>query len=226
MSEHQMSSMDFNFALNQQLGDQFSSDGWSGVAPKFYKSDVSNIIKCIEINKSYDKDGFTCLLSVYSNFKFSNAPKGKIMHTYTQIFLVGLSPTEVTNTSYDWPLTDDSESNHQQFNLLWETITSKGAEFFNRFNEFPEPFLHLKPGDFEKGGVRLFDQYEVYSQIDFINFLKEIHWSLGQKETALDFSELAIKQFYKNTQGKSIMQDKAYRSTIEEYLRFLKLPTR
>jgi|GEM_PF-5760134 len=224
MADNMMSSMDFNFELNQQLGERFSDEGWSGIGPKFYKNDVPNIIKCIEIHKSYDKNGFTCMLSVYSNFKFPNAPKGKIMHTYTQIFLVGLSPTEVSNTSYDWPLTDDSEFNRQQFNLLWETITSKGVDFFNRFNDFPEPFLHLKPADFEKGSVKLFNQYEVYSQIHFMNFLKEIHWSLGNKETAQTFSDLALKQFHQNTQGKPILLDKAYKKTMQEYIRFLEIP--
>ena len=214
----------FNTEVNKHLKDKFKSKKWSGVCPKFYKNDIPNLIKCIEIRKLIKQDGFYCFLSVYSNFNNSNSPKGKMMYTNKQIFLVTLTPDKVTDSSYVWPLKDDKDFNTHQINLLWEAILRHGEHFFTSFNNFPNPFLDIKPIDFNKGKVKLFSKYEVFSQVNYMNFLKEIHVSLNQIETATTFSNLAIKSYYKNLEGKNIIHNKTYKKAFEEYLRFLEMP--
>ncbi|MCK0159434.1 hypothetical protein [Allomuricauda sp. F6463D] len=216
--------INFNFEVNNYLKNKFNKEKWSGASPKFYKNDVPNLIKCIKIEKAYKHASFSCFLSVYSNFSSSIAPKRNIMDTNNQVFLVGLTPNEVTDKSYHWQLTDDKDFNNQQFNILWESIAGNGNIFFNRFNNFPEPFLNIKPEDFNKGEVKLFNTYEVFNQVNYMNFLKEIHLSLNQIEIATSFSTLAIERFHKNLKGKSIAHNKAYKSQFKKYLKSLEMP--
>lgn len=216
--------INFNTEVNKLLKDKFKSEKWSGVSPTFYKNDIPNLIKCIEIRKLHKQDGFYCFLSVYSNFNYSNAPKGKLMHTNKQIFLVTVTSDNVTDSSFVWPLKDDKEFNVRQIDLLWEAISSHANDFFSRFDNFPEPFLAIEPLDFSRGSVKLFNEFEVYSQVNYMNFLKEMHVSLNQIEMASAFSNLALENFHKSLEGKKISQNKAYKKTIQEYLRFLEMP--
>lgn len=214
----------FNTEVNNHLKDTLKSEKWSGTTPVFYKNDVPNLIKCIEVRRSLKQDHFSCNLSVYSDFKFSNSPKGKAMHTHKQLFLVALTPEKVTSSSYHWPLKDTKDFNTQQMHTLWEAIAGHGTLFFNRFNNFPDAFLDIEPEDFKRGDVKLFNEYDVYSQINYMNFLKEIHVSLHHIEKATAFSDLALAQFHKNIKGKNVLHDKAYDKTVKEYLNFLKMP--
>jgi len=216
--------INFNNEVNKHLKDKFKNEKWSGVSPRFFKNDIPNLIKCIEIRKSVKQDSFYCYLSIYSNFNNTNSQKSKMMHRNKQVFLVSLTPKKVTNSSYDWPLKDSKEFNTNKINQLWEAIENHGKRFFDRFNNFPEPFLKLKPEDFKNGMVELFDKYEVFHQVNYMNFLKEIHLSLNQIETATKFSNLALERLHKNLKNKNIIHDKAYKKEYNEYLKFLEMP--
>jgi len=215
----------FNKEVNKQIGHKFTSENWSGRCPKFYKEDIPNLIKSIEIRKFTKKESFFCSLSIYSNFKAPNSPKGNKMHPYRQIFSVALTPDKVTCSSYHWLLKEDLSYNTNKINLLWEAIKTHGESFFNQFSNFPEPFLDIKPEDFINGDVELFDKYEVFHQVNYINFLKEIHLSLNQSETAVEFSNLAIERLNKTLKAKGvIIYDKAYKKEYNQYLKFLEMP--
>ncbi len=214
----------FNTEVNKQLKDKFKSEKWSGVSPKFYKNDILNLIKSIEIRKVIKKDSFYCFLSVYSNFNYPNSLKFKTMHTNKQIFLVSITPKKVTNSSYEWSLKNNKEYNTNKIDQLWKAIENHGKYFFDSFNNFPEPFLKLKPEHFKNGMVELFDKYEVLHQVNYMNFLKEIHLSLNQNKTAAEFSNLAIERFHKNLEHKNISYNKASKKVFEEYIKFLEMP--
>ncbi|APY10156.1 hypothetical protein BWZ22_02415 [Seonamhaeicola sp. S2-3] len=213
----------FNLEVNKLLKNKFKAENWSGVSPVFYKNDTSNLVKCIEIRKSVKQDNFYCYLSLYSNFKNSNAPK-KLMDSNKQIFLVTLTPNKVTDTSYYWPLKENKAFNENQIHLLWEAITNHGEAFFNRFNNFPEPFLHIRPTDFKHGNVKLFNTYEVYNQFNYMNFLKEIYISLNEIDMATSFSKLAIETYRKKIEKNKLMTEKKYKKIIKAYLNFLDMP--
>lgn len=219
--------INFNIEVNKYLKDKFKKEKWSGTSPTFYKNDVTNLVKCIKIERSLREDNFSCSLVVYSNFKFANSPKPKYftrLHRSQKIFSVALTPNKVTSSSYYWSLKDDKDFNNAQIHLLWEAIKDYGNSFFNRFNSFPEPFLNIRPEDFDSKDVKLFNEYDVFNQIDYMNFLKEVHLSVDQIEKATAFSNLAIEQFHKNIKGKRIMGSKAYNKTLNEYLNFLEMP--
>ena len=213
----------FNSEVTKQLGAKFKEHNWSGVCPQFYKRDIPNLIKCIEIRKSLDQDNFNVFVSIYANFSSSRSRIKQMLHTSNQIFLVGLTPKGVSNTAYAWPIApyDDQPT---QFNSLWESIAVHATAFFDRFANFPEEFLAIKPDDFKRGSLKLFNTYEVYNQVIYMNFLKEIHIALNHNELAAAFSELAIDRFHKNVKGKKHIQSKAYLKEYKKFLRGLEMP--
>lgn len=201
----------FNHQVNKLLKIKFQNNKWSGTSPTFYKKDVPNIIKQIEIRKLVKQDLFSCHLKIISNFSLSNSIKNKNMQTFREIFVVGLTPNKITDKAYNWSYSGNNDFKHNQLDLLWEAIATHGKTFFDKFNNFPEPFLEIKPEYFNKKMVKLFNEYEVYNQVDFMNFLKEIHQSLNDNKTAAKFSELAIELFIKNIENKKIVNDKIYK---------------
>lgn len=215
--------INFNFEIKKHLKDKFKNEKWVITGSKYCKTDIPNIIKCIEITKSHNQNNFACYLSIYSNFNTSNSKNHKTLDTNKQIFMVGLTPNMVTSSSYDWPLKDDEYFNANQIHLLWNAIINYGKPFFNRFANFPEPFLNITPDNFNKVEVKLFNEYEVFNQINYMNFLKELHLSIHQKETATAFSNLAIKRFQKSLIGKTISDNKEFKKALKEYEQSLKI---
>ena len=217
----------FKNEVNKHLRDRLKKDKWSGLSPVFYKNDVPNLTKCIEIRRSLKENHFSCSLAVYSDFKFPNTPKSiktKRLHTYKQIFQVALTPDKVSSSYYHWTLKDDKDFNIRQIQLLGEAISTHGTDFFNGFTNFPEPFLNIEPGDFDTKEVKLFNKYDVFNQVIYMNFLKEVHLSVDQIEKATAFSNRALARFHDNVKGQKIMRDKAYEKSIGEYLKFLEMP--
>lgn len=210
----------FNNLINNTLKEKFKDSGWSGTSPVFYKKDIPNVIKSIEIRKLINQDIFSCYLKIYSSFNFSNSMKGRGIQPLNEIFIVGLTPNKVTDDAYYWDLSKHDDSNSKQMDLFWEAIISHGDAFFENFNEFPSSFLGIKPEDFLKGTVQLFGTYEVYNQVAYLNFLKEAHIACNDTITAAAFSELAIDRFLKNIEGKNVAQNKEYKS----YLNSLRMP--
>lgn len=217
----------FKNMVNKHLRDRLKKEKWSGVCPVFYKNDVPNLAKCIEIRRSLKEDNFSCSLAVYSNFKFPNTPKSikaKKFHTYKQIFRVALTPDKVSSSYYDWTLKDDKDFNRGQIQLLGEAISTHGTDFFNRFNNFPEPFLSIEPEDFVTKEVKLFNQYDVSNQVFYMNFLKEVHLSVNQIEKATAFSNLALARCHDNLKGNKIIRDKPNDKYTRELVRFFEMP--
>ncbi|SMG16949.1 hypothetical protein [Arenibacter troitsensis] len=210
----------FNYLINKTLKGKFKDSGWSGTSPVFYKKDIPNIIKCVELIKLINQDIFCCYLKIYSSFNFSNSIKGRGIQSLNEIFIIGLTPKKVSNEAYYWDLSKHDDSNSKQMDLLWEAIIRHGNAFFDNFNEFPASFLDIKPEDFLKGTVQLFGAYEVYNQVAYLNFLKEAHIASNDTITAAAFSELAIERFLKNIEGKNVAQNKEYKS----YLNSLRMP--
>ncbi|MAU16651.1 MAG: hypothetical protein CMH46_14075 [Muricauda sp.] len=217
----------FKNMVNKHLRDRLKKEKWSGVCPVFYKNDVPNLAKCIEIRGSLKENYFICCLTVYSDFKLPNTPKSiktKKFHTYKRIFQVGLTPNKVSSSFYQWALKDDKDFNIGQIQLLGEAISTHGTGFFNRFNNFPEPFLSIEPEDFDTKEVKLFNQYDVSNQVFYMNFLKEVHLSVDQIEKATAFSNLALARCHDNLKGNKIIRDKPNDKYTRELVRFFEMP--
>ncbi len=199
-----MSASEFKKLLSKHFSPKIREIGWKGSGFHFRKLDKNHVVKIFGLHGSWLGGSIYCETAIHFDFIPDLAGKSFDKTTFAScIIRERLSPNR--SGDYSWTIRDNEEENIKSINQIWNAFEKNGLNFYQDFDNFPEPFSSIRPSHFnqstllgfgKKKRIKILDKYYVHNEIHLAWLLGEINQFIGKMDLAKDFSKLGMEMVY------------------------------
>ena len=144
-----MDAAGFKKLISKHFSPRLRELGWKGSGFNFRKVEDNHIVKIFGLQGSWYGGSVCCETAIHFDFISDLAGKPFDKTTYAAcIIRERLSPKG--EGDYHWTFSDNEEDNVKSIKQIWDAFEKYGQRFYRDFDNFPEPFVSIKPKDFNQ----------------------------------------------------------------------------